>query len=123
MAKIEYKLECALCKTKFEPDNIYRLSSTDEKYRQQVFMDGICPQDGKDVLGWIGIRKGTPANYYPISLKHAKRWYARLDTDLIQETPVKIDPAKHDKKRMKTVLGFKKERNSGQWMPQIQAVR
>jgi hypothetical protein len=87
-------------------------------------MDGVCPACKNDVLGFLGIgEKGKLVNYYPISLKHAAKWYDRLDTDLIREKAVKIDGSKHSKKISKTVQGFKKEINSGKWMPQIQAVR
>lgn len=123
MPKIELKLECSPCRLKFESDNKYPLRSQDEKYRRQVFMDGICPQCAKDCFGWVGLNKGQAENYYPISAKHAKRWYDRLDSDLIKEHSVKIDTTRFSKKRMKTVNGFKKEINSGKWMPQIQVVR
>lgn len=124
MVKISEDLECKPCKFKFPPARRFRLRSNDEKYKIQIYLDGICPNCQKDTLAWVGILPGGKiGNYYPIALKQAKKWVDRLDSDLICEKPVKINPAMHSKKRMKTVKGFKKEKNSGKWMPQIQAVR
>ena len=123
MSKIELMLKCPNCKMPVSPQNLYKLSSNDEKFKRQVFMDGICHQCTVDVLGWVGVGpRGLLVNYFPISLKHSAKWYARLDTDLIRERSVKIKDGL-SRKRMKTVNGFKKERNSGKWMPQIQAVK
>jgi hypothetical protein len=85
-------------------------------------MVGMHLECGKEFAAFLGVN-GKEVTYVRISLKKIEELYNRLDADLIKERAAKIDKAKHSQKRSKTVQGFKKEINSGKWMPQIQAVR
>ncbi len=117
MLTLEHKLECASCKNAFPPCNTYRLSSNDECYRYQLFMDGICPQCQGDVLAWVGLdAKGNGKNYFPISRKHSRKWYDRLDSDLKKHrADFKIDRKKHSSYRCENVTGSVYDVRSGKY--------